>query len=158
MEHVVEIGVFGYVDGEFGDTFPTLFRPFCGHHGEIIVKTILNHKTFYVWLVVYIVTVRMGCRLTKFGQELIDWRCATLIRANRNDKAESQYHARTLPVTNDIPVTKVYIEIIMMKTPIFGSYERQYSNLPSPFHWISVLKLRSDVVALQCNGSAIDHH
>jgi hypothetical protein len=27
MEHVVEIGVFGYVCGEFGDTFATVRRP-----------------------------------------------------------------------------------------------------------------------------------
>jgi hypothetical protein len=35
MEHVVEIGVFGYVYGEFGDT---ALRP-CGHHINTMAKS-----------------------------------------------------------------------------------------------------------------------
>jgi hypothetical protein len=64
IEYVFEIGVFGYVCGEFGDTFATpLFdRSWSSHqhHGEIIIKTILNYKTFYVRLVVYITMVRLS--------------------------------------------------------------------------------------------------
>jgi hypothetical protein len=30
------------------------------HHGAIIIKTILNQKTFYVGLVLYITTVRVS--------------------------------------------------------------------------------------------------
>jgi hypothetical protein len=53
LEHVVvEIGDFGYVYGVFGDTFATVRvdRSLSAHqhNGEIIIKTILNHKTFYL--------------------------------------------------------------------------------------------------------------
>jgi hypothetical protein len=54
LENVVEIGVFGYVPvcNEFGDTFATvrLTQNTNDHqrHGEIIIKTILNNKIFYV--------------------------------------------------------------------------------------------------------------
>jgi hypothetical protein len=58
MEHVVEIGVLGNVYSTVNSA--TRFRPLCDrfvtacgqsshqHHGEIIIKKNLNHKTFYV--------------------------------------------------------------------------------------------------------------
>jgi hypothetical protein len=46
MEHVVEIGIFGNVYGEFGDTFPTAMRPLCdrfatacGYHINTMAKS-----------------------------------------------------------------------------------------------------------------------
>jgi hypothetical protein len=55
IEDVVEIGVFGYVCGEFGDTFATIRHTMAQSSSKL-----LNHKTFNVGLVLYITTVRVS--------------------------------------------------------------------------------------------------
>jgi hypothetical protein len=48
VENVVEIGVLGNVCGEFGSAtrLRRLFVASHQHDGEIIIKIILNHKTY----------------------------------------------------------------------------------------------------------------